>query len=245
MPLARLQGAVASSLFPLEFQQLGRVRYAFYAYLSGPRTYLGLPSPGGFVSASHASVTGCEAAAQRIDGSRTSNGEPRVSKLQSRYLSMVQSGQIEADPAQAAAVRRLDALVEAIDNSRLARKSSALGWLFGSKAETAKPPRGLYIWGSVGRGKTMLMDMFFAEVSAQRKRRVHFHDFMADAHSRIHQWRQLAKEGRTQGSEPIAAVAEALAGEAWVLCFDEFAVNDIADAMILDGFSPRSGKKES
>ncbi len=156
-----------------------------------------------------------------------------MSKLQSRYLSMVQSGQIEADPAQAAAIRKLGALAEAIDQSRLARKSSALGWLFGSKAQATQPPRGLYIWGAVGRGKTMLMDMFFAEVSAQRKRRAHFHDFMADAHSRIHQWRQLAKDGKAQGTDPIAAVAEALAAEAWVLCFDEFAVNDIADAMIL------------
>jgi cell division protein ZapE len=152
--------------------------------------------------------------------------------LLSRYQSLVQSGRIEPDPAQAQAVRRLDALATAVGEHRLARKSSALGWLFGSKPE-AKPLRGLYIWGAVGRGKTMLMDLFFAEVPAQRKRRAHFHDFMADVHARIHEWRQASKRGQAKGDEPIAAVAADLAAEAWVLCFDEFAVSDIADAMIL------------
>ncbi len=152
--------------------------------------------------------------------------------LLSRYQSLLHSGRIEPDPAQADAVRRLHALAEGIGQSRLARKSSALGWLFGAKPAAA-PLQGLYIWGSVGRGKTMLMDLFFEAVPAQRKRRAHFHDFMADVHGRIHVWRQQAKAGNAQGDEPIAAVAADLAAEAWVLCFDEFAVNDIADAMIL------------
>lgn len=146
---------------------------------------------------------------------------------------MVSAGQIEADAAQSAAVQRLNDLAQRLGETRLARKSSALGWLFGAKAEKPQALKGLYIWGAVGRGKTMLMDLFFIEVSAQRKRRVHFHDFMADVHARVHEWRQLSRDGKVKGNDPIAPVAAALADEAWVLCFDEFAVNDIADAMIL------------
>jgi cell division protein ZapE len=153
--------------------------------------------------------------------------------LLTRYQSLVSSGQIEADAAQSAAVGRLNTLVEQIGAKRLARKSNPLGWLFGGKAEQQQSLKGLYIWGPVGRGKTMLMDLFFGYVPAQRKKRVHFHDFMADVHMRVHEWRQLAKNGQAKGSDPIAPVAEALAEEAWVLCFDEFTVNDIADAMIL------------
>jgi cell division protein ZapE len=85
----------------------------------------------------------------------------------------------------------------------------------------------------VGRGKTMLMDLFFEALPLRGKRRVHFHAFMSDVHERIHQWRQLLKAGEVSGDDPIAPVAEVLAKEAWVLCFDEFAVTDIADAMIL------------
>ncbi len=153
--------------------------------------------------------------------------------LLSRYQTMVADGRIEADAAQAAAVRRLHALCERLAQTRLARKSSPLGWLFGKTAEPARELKGLYIWGPVGRGKTMLMDLFFSFVPAQRKRRVHFHDFMADVHGRVHEWRQRVKDGKAKGNDPIAPVAEQLADEAWVLCFDEFTVNDIADAMIL------------
>jgi cell division protein ZapE len=153
--------------------------------------------------------------------------------LLSRYQSLVLSGRLEADPAQAAAVERLNDLAGQLGEKRLARKSSALGWLFGQKDTTQTALKGLYIWGAVGRGKTMLMDLFFGYVPARRKKRVHFHDFMADVHGRIHLWRQALKEGTVKGSDPIQPVAEALAEEAWVICFDEFAVNDIADAMIL------------
>jgi cell division protein ZapE len=153
--------------------------------------------------------------------------------LRSRYQSMVASGQIEADPAQADAIEQLHALTEELGQTRLARKSNPLGWLFGAKAAKPQELRGLYIWGAVGRGKTMLMDLFFGYVTAQRKRRVHFHDFMADVHGRVHIFRQQTREGRGKATDPIPAVAEQIAAESWVLCFDEFAVNDIADAMIL------------
>ena len=152
--------------------------------------------------------------------------------LQRRYSERVARGEIERDPAQIEAVKKLDALCATLIESQMARKSSPLGWLFGGR-KAAEPPRGLYIWGSVGRGKTMLMDLFFDTVDVRRKRRAHFHSFMADVHARVHEWRQKLKAGEVKGDDPIAPVAAALAEEAWLLCFDEFAVTDIADAMIL------------
>jgi cell division protein ZapE len=143
----------------------------------------------------------------------------------------VSSGAIERDRAQVALLKQLEALAERLSGFRLARKTSALGWLFGKRDPA--PPKGLYVWGSVGRGKTMLMDLFFESLPIQRKRRVHFHAFMADVHERIHGWRSQLKAGTVKGDDPIGPVADALAKEAWVLCFDEFTVTDIADAMIL------------
>jgi cell division protein ZapE len=148
-----------------------------------------------------------------------------------RYDSLSRSGTIESDPAQREIVRALDRLAATLNSRGLARKSSSLGWLFGQKAEPL--PRGLYLWGSVGRGKTMLMDMFYESLTVRGRRRTHFHAFMADVHGRIHDWRQKLKRGDVEGDDPIRPVAAALAKEAWVLCFDEFAVTDIADAMIL------------
>lgn len=152
--------------------------------------------------------------------------------IASRYASMVAEGRIDPDPAQKEIVERLARLTERLEAHRLARKGSALGWLFGKK-ESAEPIRGLYLWGSVGRGKTMLVDLFHDSLNVQRKRRAHFHAFMADVHARIHDWRQRAKRGEVKGEDPIQPIAEQLADEAWVLCFDEFSVTDIADAMIL------------
>ena len=148
-----------------------------------------------------------------------------------RYEALVTTGAIERDPAQARLVRALDRLVQDLQRRKRASKSSALGWLFRRKDE-AETPRGLYIWGSVGRGKTMLMDLFH-EAAPEPKRRVHFHGFMADAHERIHAHRQAVKAGTAKGDDPIGPVADQLADEATLLCFDEFTVTDIADAMIL------------
>lgn len=151
--------------------------------------------------------------------------------VQLRYDALVASGSIERDPAQVRVVRALDGVVQALQRRQRARKGSALGWLFGRK-ETGPSPTGLYLWGSVGRGKTMLMDLFH-DAAPGSKRRVHFHGFLADVHERIHAYRQALKRGEVKGDDPIRPVADALADEATLLCFDEFTVTDIADAMIL------------
>jgi cell division protein ZapE len=156
-----------------------------------------------------------------------------TASITERYAALVESGAIERDPAQVAVVRRLQALAEALAAQRLARKSSALGWLFGKKVDPKDVPKGLYIWGSVGRGKTMLMDLFYDSVAVKRRRRVHFHEFLADVHGRVHAYRQRLKAGEVKDPDPIGPIAAELAEETRLLCFDEFTVTDIADAMIL------------
>jgi cell division protein ZapE len=160
------------------------------------------------------------------------DGLPVRETVAHRYSHLVDNGAIRRDSAQANVIAALDRLISEIADKRLARKSSALGWLFAAKRKP-EPIKGLYIYGGVGRGKTMLMDMFFELVPVRRKRRVHFNDFMADAHDRIQKHRQARKEGTVKEDDPIPPVAKALADEAWILCFDEFSVTDIADAMIL------------
>lgn len=150
-----------------------------------------------------------------------------------RYAALVAAGKIEADPGQAMLGRRLTALEQRIDQHRLARKSSSLGWLFGQREQAGAPLKGLYVYGEVGRGKTMLMDLFFETSAVVRKRRVHFHEFVADVHERVYVYRQEIKNGEASERDPIQRAAAAIAEETWLLCFDEFHVTDIADAMIL------------
>ncbi|WP_333825257.1 cell division protein ZapE [Pinisolibacter sp.] len=162
-----------------------------------------------------------------------SQSEDESRTVVGRYQALVDTRAIAYDPLQAELARRLDDLDRALAQSDLAAKGSALGWLFGRRAPKRETLRGLYVHGAVGRGKTMLMDLFFECSTVARKRRAHFHAFMADTQDRIHRARRAILDGRRQGNDPIAPVAEEIAAETRLLCFDEFAVYDIADAMIL------------
>src|SRR5208283_677350 len=156
-----------------------------------------------------------------------------TNSIKARYATRVAAGKIERDVAQLAVVDRLARLEARLVEYRLARKSSSLGWLFGGRETPQTRIKGLYVYGEVGRGKTMLMDLFFETSPVVRKRRTHFHEFTIDVHERVHVFRQQMKLGEHPGKDPIHLAAVELAQEAWLLCFNEFHVTDIADAMIL------------
>lgn len=151
----------------------------------------------------------------------------------SRYLQALEEGSHQPDDVQREAVNRLDTIYQELQHKATAPTPSGglkarFGKLLGKKAtETPVAVRGLYMWGGVGRGKTWLMDMFYQSLPGTRKQRLHFHRFMLRVHEEL---------GELQGhSDPLEIVAERFKAETDVLCFDEFFVSDITDAMLLGG----------
>jgi cell division protein ZapE len=145
-----------------------------------------------------------------------------------RYRALVASGAIAADPHQAMAAEKLQLLYHALLNYQPGGGSKSWRERLGLVRRAQEPaPQGLYIFGPVGRGKSMLMDLFFETVPIPAKRRVHFHEFMLEMHQSMHEWRQ------TNEGDPIPALATRVAESSWLLCFDEFQVTNIADAMLL------------
>jgi cell division protein ZapE len=145
------------------------------------------------------------------------------------YRARRRAGQLEPDPAQELGAEKLQSLHHALAHYQPA--SGPAGWRerLGLARGRDEAPQGLYIFGGVGRGKSMLMDMFFATAPVDKKRRVHFHEFMLEVHESLHRQRQ----DRSLEGDPLAPLAAQIAADAWLLCFDEFHVSNIADAMLL------------
>jgi len=146
------------------------------------------------------------------------------------YRARVNDGQLRHDPQQELLAEKLQSLHRAL--SGYAPSTGHDGWKarFGLSRRRGDPPQGLYIYGGVGVGKSMLMDLFYVAVPVVHKRRVHFHEFLQDVHARFNAFRQNKSDDE---GDPIPIVADQLAGEAWLLCFDELQISNIVDAMIV------------
>ncbi|MFQ5533655.1 MAG: cell division protein ZapE [Sphingomonadales bacterium] len=152
------------------------------------------------------------------------------------YRARLAAFELTADPTQERAVEMLDTLHLRLKHYHRDREAGVLQRLLG-RGRRAPAPMGLYLYGDVGRGKSMLMDLFLDTAPVEKKRRVHFHEFMLEVHDAIHQWRGMSAVARARagmaGDDPIPPLAAKMADQATLLCFDEFQVGDVADAMIL------------
>jgi len=154
-------------------------------------------------------------------------------RLFDKYNDLVRIGVLESDELQLQIIEHLDRLCLELGKIKPKSNGGLLSRLFGNGDDTP-PPRGAYLWGDVGRGKTMLMDLFFEVVPVKEKRRDHFLSFMQSVHAEIYAIRQRQKAGQIwDDDDPIKLVAKEIADKTWLLCFDEFQVTDITDAMIL------------
>ena len=167
-----------------------------------------------------------------MESSIPSTGKGPLANLAARRA----AGEIHADPVQERVVLRLQAVHDqlAAMTAHPAKPGLLARLGLGRAAKPPAGPHGLYIWGPVGRGKSMLMDLFFADAPVAKKRRVHFHEFMLEVHDRLHRRREkLAAEGAPPEADTIVPIAREIAQATRLLCFDEFQVTNIADAMIL------------
>lgn len=150
-----------------------------------------------------------------------------------RWRASVAAGELREDSDQALAAAKLQSLYNALRGYHPASGGTLALWRerFGLERRREDAPQGLYVFGSVGRGKSMLMDVFFDEAQIAEKRRVHFNAFMLEVQDSLHRWR--TEGGGRQAEDPILRLAREITQKSWLLCFDEFQVENIADAMIL------------